>query len=99
MFKRRKPDDPHPTGVDGPLMPAMVTTGASRPDPVGAPTRPTDTGLGVPPFRPAPAKEAPAMSRAPFAPTPTPPAPQPMPGSTPRPVVAPPARATSRDSA
>ncbi|HET9018301.1 MAG TPA: polymer-forming cytoskeletal protein, partial [Acetobacteraceae bacterium] len=51
---------------------------------------PTDSGLGVPPFRPAaPSKEAPAMSRAPFSPLPPPATPQPIPGPSPRPVVAP----------
>ncbi|MGH7043369.1 MAG: bactofilin family protein [Acetobacteraceae bacterium] len=32
---------------------------------------PPDSGLGVPPFRPAPSKDAPAMARSPFAPAPT----------------------------
>jgi cytoskeletal protein CcmA (bactofilin family) len=31
----------------------------------------SDSGLGVPPFRPAPPKEAPNMSRSPFPPAPT----------------------------
>jgi cytoskeletal protein CcmA (bactofilin family) len=33
---------------------------------------PLDNGLGVPPFRPAPLKDAQTMSRPPFSPTPTP---------------------------
>ena len=100
MFKRRKPDDPQNADPDGPSMPHAVTPAAIRPDAFSAPPRLADTGLGVPPFRPAPSKEAPAMSRAPFAPTPTPaPAPQPLPGSAPRPVVAPSARTPGRDSA
>ncbi len=97
MFKRRKPDDPNPADPDRPSMPDTVTPGALRPEPAGPSARPSDTGLGVPPFRPAPPKEALAMSRAPFAPTPTPPAPQPLPGSMPRPVVAPVSRAPGRE--
>ena len=41
----------------------------------GMPLRPTDSGLGVPPFRPAPPKEAQTMGRAPFAATPATPSP------------------------
>ncbi len=52
-----------PVAVARPAMPAA-------PQP-GAPGRPADTGLGVPPFRPAPLKEAPAMARPPFTATPT----------------------------
>jgi cytoskeletal protein CcmA (bactofilin family) len=48
---------------DGPAKPASVPSGASG--------RPNDTGLGVPPFRPAPLKEAPTMARPPFTSTPT----------------------------
>jgi cytoskeletal protein CcmA (bactofilin family) len=35
----------------------------------------SDTGLGVPPFRPAPPKDAQNMSRSPFSPTPATPSP------------------------
>ncbi len=103
MFKRRKPDDPHSADPDGPSMSQAVTPAVTHSDSVGVPPRLSDTGLGVPPFRPAPSKEAPAMSRAPFAPTPptpTPtPAPQPLPGSALRPVVAPAPRSPGRDAA
>jgi cytoskeletal protein CcmA (bactofilin family) len=51
-------------------LPATLVRPASPPP--GAAGRPADTGLGVPPFRPAPLKEAPAMARPPFtAATPT----------------------------
>lgn len=97
MFKRRKPDDPHTAEQNGPPLPAVTALpGANRPDPGGAPARPADSGLGVPPFRPAPPKEAPAMSRPPFAPAPTP---QPLPGATSRPVAASPVRASGREPA
>ncbi len=83
MFKRRKlegsqgaeagdpPSDSKPVGLPDTLaIPASTKSGASG--------RPADTGLGVPPFRPAPLKEAPAMARPPFtappAAMPTPPA-------------------------
>ena len=67
MFKRRKFDDP--TAADAAL-PAGVTEAADaaatgRADLTAA--SPGDTGLGVPPFRPALPKEAP-MSRPPFTP-------------------------------
>jgi cytoskeletal protein CcmA (bactofilin family) len=89
VFKRNKPaqippavPDPSSAGPDSPL---------ARTDQAGAYPRPGDSGLGVPPFRPAPMKEAPAMSRAPF-PAPQASAPQaPLPGTpAPRPTSAPP---------
>ena len=98
MFKRRKPDDPQHSDTEGASMPDTLIPGADRAASLGPTARPGDTGLGVPPFRPAPPKEAPAMSRAPFAPTPAP-APQPLPGGVPRPMVAPAARAGGRDAA
>jgi len=89
VFKRRKPDDTPPgeappgaatpqLGGDGRL--AFPAVAGHEPTPAVH-----DTGLGVPPFRPAPpsavpvtAKEPPAMGRAPFSPSPAPgPAPQP----------------------
>jgi cytoskeletal protein CcmA (bactofilin family) len=95
VFKRNKPTQPAAADPD----PAFAPDGSpSRLDPSGPPARPGDTGVGVPPFRPAPMKEAPAMSRPPF-PAPTPPnAPQaqpaPMPGTpAPRPGGAPATRA------
>jgi cytoskeletal protein CcmA (bactofilin family) len=99
VFKRRKPDDPSATSPEAPagvvaqseVIP--ITGYSSRLDQFGVPTRPADTGLGVPPFRPAPPKEAPAMARAPFASTPAPVPQAPPPGSpAPRPVAAAPGR-------
>jgi len=66
VFKRRKPEEP-PAEVPKPALPAP-------PDPTA---RPADSGLGVPPFRPAPPKEAPPMSRPPFPAAPPPMANQP----------------------
>ena len=80
MFKRRKPDDPQPT--------AVVKTGMTSPA-GGAPgTGPTagDSGLGVPPFRPATPKEPPAMARPIFSANPNP---QPAPAAGVRPVMQP----------
>ncbi len=62
MFKRRRPDDPAASDT----LPAGLA--ADEPDEADVrigfvPAMPGDTGLGVPPFRPAAAKEAPAMSR------------------------------------
>ena len=80
MFKRRNPNG---TEADIPA----DQPGAAAPiakDPAATPSgAKPDTGLGVPPYRPAPPKEAPAMARTPFStPTPiTPPTPpQPAPG-------------------
>ena len=78
MFKRRKGEDPaipeNPPGSAGEIKEAVQ--GAARP--AGRAT--ADTGLGVPPYRPAPPKEAPVMARSPF-PAPTPPATPPQPAS------------------
>lgn len=54
---------------------------------------PQDSGLGVPPFRPAPPKEAPVMSRPPFSPATATPL---TPASSARPNV-PPTRSPVRD--
>jgi cytoskeletal protein CcmA (bactofilin family) len=75
VFKRRKPDEPPanesqlsaPTGGQA----AAQLAGISVRGDAGAAPRPADSGLGVPPFRPAPPKEAPAMSRPPFSPQPS----------------------------
>src|SRR5579875_2552652 len=84
VFKRRKPDgtlvtepgDP-PAGHQDPEAPAQAVPQAASP---------ADAGLGVPPFRPAPPKEAPAMSRPPFPTNPSaPPAPPSSSTATPRP--------------
>jgi cytoskeletal protein CcmA (bactofilin family) len=77
VFKRRKLEgsqgaeagdadpDSKPEGLPGaPVMPASATQS-------GTSARPADTGLGVPPFRPAPLKEAPSMARPPFTTNPS----------------------------
>lgn len=94
MFKRRKPDEAAPSALDISLpaglppgsQEAEVETGSDfyQPD-QGATPLSSDSGLGVPPFRPAPSKEVPNMSRPPFSPgtnvPPTPVAPA-RPGTT-----------------
>ncbi|MGE0416268.1 MAG: polymer-forming cytoskeletal protein [Acetobacteraceae bacterium] len=71
LFKRRKPDEPT-AAPPGPALPAGLPAGPDAPatDPSGARPAPgpsQDSGLGVPPFRPAAPKEAPAMSRPPLS--------------------------------
>jgi cytoskeletal protein CcmA (bactofilin family) len=86
VFKRRKTDDP--TAADPATLPAGLPdsetdhskTNHSEPSDSLEPRRgvPADPGLGVPPFRPAPSKEAHLMARSPFTqpqPTLTPPTP------------------------
>lgn len=81
LFKRRKPEE-MPAG-SGATLPAGLSgtdstggfaadSGRSEPHPrnPGAASGPVDTGLGVPPFRPAQPKEAQSMSRPPFPATP-----------------------------
>jgi len=85
VFKRRKLEggpqgaeaaDPSTDGKpDG-----LPAAGAAIFPSSGAPGRPADTGLGVPPFRPAALKETPTMARPPFTSTPATP-----PGGTPTP--------------
>ena len=97
MFKRRKPDETQ-TGATGAPLPAGLSYPDSifdRGDPPDAPNRPSDNGLGVPPFRPALPQEVQSMSRPPFT---TAPAPQAVPQPGPRPGL-PPARPASRDPA
>lgn len=72
MFKRRstKPDDDVKSAA------GQSPAGGVRPQPQGTHTaspKPADTGLGVPPFRPAPLKDKDTtdMARPPFAPTPS----------------------------
>jgi cytoskeletal protein CcmA (bactofilin family) len=100
VFKRRKPDE------SPPAQPGALPSGRMEaPMTGGLPGRPEpDTGLGVPPFRPAqsPAqsKEAPNMGRAPFSPTPLPTPQQPMQSSNaPRPAPGPTGRIPGRDPA
>lgn len=90
MFKRRKPDETLAAEPGAPL-----PAGLSISDKGDAATRkePTDSGLGVPPFRPAQLQELPIMSRPPFTTSPTP---QPAAAPVPRPGLAP-ARTPARD--
>ncbi len=79
VFKRRRPDDPQFAEPDAAL-PAGLSfpEQGESPDQTEAPAKPVDSGLGVPPFRPAQPQEVPTMSRQPFTtaapPQPTPPA-------------------------
>ena len=94
MFRRRKPDETeaHPPGLED-ATPAPALFEPSPPDTSGAPQpgvsqpgppRAFDTGLGVPPFRPAspPPKEAPSMARPPMPTTPSPMSPGAQPGGS-----------------
>src|SRR5215472_786996 len=88
MFKRRRPDDPQ-SDEAGAALPAGLTfpDEEAAPDKPGAPSGPTDSGLGVPPFRPAPPQEVPnIMSRPPFS---TAPSPQAAPQPAVRPALSP----------
>ncbi len=82
MFKRRKPEDlpglqpaPKPT-TPGASEGLLAGGSADQTDPNA---RRPESGIGVPPFRPA-AKEAPPMGQPPFRAPPAPPAGQPAPG-------------------
>ena len=72
VFKRRsnRPEDDGQEGATAAPMPGFLaqTQGGDT-----AAARPTDNGLGVPPFRPAPLKDKDPidMARPPFAPNPT----------------------------
>jgi cytoskeletal protein CcmA (bactofilin family) len=68
VFKRRKPDET--TAADAALPAGLGGEDAEDAAPGQAETvttTPGDKGLGVPPFRPAVRKEAPAMSSSPFS--------------------------------
>ena len=95
MFKRRKPDEPNEAD-DGTTLPAGLSfpDHSQGQDPAHAPSGPSDNGLGVPPFRPAPPQEVPTMSRQPFTTTPTPPPAAPAAGARP---ALPPIRPAARD--
>jgi cytoskeletal protein CcmA (bactofilin family) len=76
VFKRRKPEDspvsePNlnapPGNQDEPSLAGIAGRGEH-----GTAYRPTDSGLGVPPFRPVPPKEASPMNRPPFSTAPAP---------------------------
>ncbi|MGC8469927.1 MAG: polymer-forming cytoskeletal protein [Acetobacteraceae bacterium] len=74
MFKRRTPNAPADPPARDPGQEAKAV-----PDPTDS--RPAaDSGLGVPPYRPAPAKESPSMIRAPLPPAAS------GPGNPPRPM-------------
>ncbi len=80
MFRRRKPDEtealqPGPDDADDVLAPTLFEQALPVSDPAPPSHAPVDTGLGVPPFRPAfPVlpKEAPTMARPPMPPSPSP---------------------------
>ena len=104
MFKRRKLEGPQGAEAEAatldskPGLPGNPAMPASSPS--GDTSRPADTGLGVPPFRPTPLKEAPSMARPPFTATPTgmPTPPQGTPSIPPTRAAMPPSR-SSRDPA
>jgi cytoskeletal protein CcmA (bactofilin family) len=98
VFKRRKPEDSRAAEPASATLPgqsgAPSAQGAMPASPADTSAAPADNGLGVPPFRPVPPKEAPAMGRSPFttmpgsgsAPGTTPATPPAMPpGAAPRP--------------
>ncbi|HET8996073.1 MAG TPA: polymer-forming cytoskeletal protein [Acetobacteraceae bacterium] len=105
MFKRRKPDE-MPAGSGGTLPAGLSATDSPsrfaeeagktdlHPRTPGAASGPADSGLGVPPFRPAQPKEAQSMSRPPFPATPG--SPSAAPGQPARPAAAP-SRTANRD--
>ena len=65
MFKRRKPDDAKPTDIS-------KTGDATLPESApGSAAAQTDSGLGVPPFRPASPKETQPMNRPSLTGSPT----------------------------
>jgi cytoskeletal protein CcmA (bactofilin family) len=84
LFKRRKPDEPSSASIDSPLpagLPVVPEASKAEQSPSDSPASsanpaqpPLDNGLGVPPFRPAPLKDAHNMSRPPFSSAPTTPA-------------------------
>jgi len=101
VFKRRKPQGPQGAETDSrfdelpedaapPPAAAAPRPGAFAPLNAG---RPADSGLGVPPYRPVPAKEAQIMSR-----TPTPPVPS-VPGAAVRSQQTAPVRPSAREPA
>lgn len=96
VFKRRRPDDPQ-FAEPGAALPAglSIPPQDEGPDQTDEPARPADSGLGVPPFRPAQPQEVPTMSRQPFT-TAAPPQPTPPAGARPG---LPPVRPQMRDPA
>ncbi len=81
MFKRRRGEDfADPEGGPGGVGESPGPTPGINPETARPGARPANSGLGVPPYRPAPLKETPAMGRPPF-PVPAPPATPPQPGA------------------
>jgi len=86
LFRRRKPDEteafqPGPGDADDARAPSLFEQALPGPAAAPPPPRPVDTGLGVPPFRPAftaPPKEAPTMARPSMPPSPSPMSSSPM---------------------
>jgi cytoskeletal protein CcmA (bactofilin family) len=84
LFKRRKPEEFTPAAAAAPLPAGLPSIPAEPPtDHISAEFRSVaaaaaqstlDNGLGVPPFRPAPTKDAQTMSRPPFSSAPASPA-------------------------
>jgi cytoskeletal protein CcmA (bactofilin family) len=85
LFKRRKPDEPTSAAIGTPTQAALpeasddpkadLSDSDSRAFATNTAQISLDSGLGVPPFRPAPLKDAQTMSRPPFSSAPaTPPA-------------------------
>ena len=95
VFKRRRPDDPQ-AAEPGNTLPAGLSI--PQQDDIQAHAdeseRPVDSGLGVPPFRPAQPQEVPTMSRQPFTTAPPPPPTTPPAGARPG---LPPIRPQARD--
>jgi cytoskeletal protein CcmA (bactofilin family) len=96
VFKRRRPDDPMAADAEpGPAKPAAAPPSGDR----LASLRPADSGLGVPPFRPASPKDTPAMGRSPFPASPAPVSPASAPMPVPAPIAAPVRPSATRQSA
>ena len=77
MFKRRNPTEGEVSqGEPGPSIAPVTDIKPVTAAPAATPK--PDTGVGVPPYRPAPPKEVPAMGRTPY-PTPAPTTPTPTP--------------------
>jgi cytoskeletal protein CcmA (bactofilin family) len=107
LFKRRKPDDlmsatqesSLPAGLPAVPEDKAISDPDNRPKPTGTNQPSADNGLGVPPFRPAPPKEGPPMSRPPFTPGNASPASPATPAAANPLRAATPARAPMRDPA
>ena len=107
MFKRRKPNELTTDGLEPPLPDGIPSTSAetdvelapdSMPPAEDAPAESPDSGLGVPPFRPVPIKDALPMSRPPFSAVNPAAPPAPAPSAPVRPALGG-ARAPGRDPA